>query len=163
MLKTNTGKFYNIKGSEISLNDDKTNFLINISNALAVNNISSFNGTWEVYFAGGAKPVSNISFNPSTNGVGKLNSENREIILQSYLIESNCIYLYNKSEEEGSFVVKVFVDDVEKQSFSLNTSNKIIKNTLNFSESITGNVKIVRNFESSSDTVENVNIYKIEG
>ena len=163
MLKTNTGKYYNIKGSEISLNDNKTNFVINISNALAVNNISSFNGNWEVYYAGGAKPVSNIIFSPSTNGVGQLNSSNDEIVLQTYLIESNCINLYNKSSESGTFVIKVFVDDIEKQSFVLNTSNKITKNTLNFNELITGNVKIVRDFGSSSDTVENVNIYKIEG
>ena len=163
MLKTNTGKFYNIKGSEISLNENKTNFVINISNALAVNNISYFNGEWEVYYAGAAKQASNINFIPSENGVGELNSTNNEIILQSYLIEANYINLYNKSEKDGKFVIKIFVDNVEKQSYVLNTSSSIVKNTLNFNETITGNVKIIRDVENSLDDVENVNIYKIEG
>lgn len=52
MLMTNTGKYYDIKGKEISLNEDKTRFVIDISNALIVNNQSYFEGDWVVYFAG---------------------------------------------------------------------------------------------------------------
>ena len=78
MLKTNNGKYYNIKGREITLNENKTKFVIDISNALAVNNLNDFTGVWEVYFAGSAKQISNIIFTPSNHGVCNLNSSNNE-------------------------------------------------------------------------------------
>lgn len=163
MIKTNNNKYYNIRGREISLNDSKTNYIIDISNALAVNNTATFTGEWEVYFAGSSKTVSNISFMPSTLGVGVLNNDNNEIVLETYLIESNFLNVYNKSENEGTFFVKIYLNDTELKDCVLQSSNQIIKNIIKFENPISGHVKIVRDNNNSSDTIEDVNIYKIEG
>lgn len=50
MIKTNTNKFYTIRGEDLSLSNNE--FIIDISNALALNNLSSFQGDWFVYFGG---------------------------------------------------------------------------------------------------------------
>lgn len=163
MIKTSNNKYYNIRGREITLNNNKTKYLIDITNALAVNNTPSFSGEWEVYFSGSAKQISNISFSPTTNNVCTLNSSNSEITLNSYFIETNFINIYNKSETSGDFVIKVFVDDIEIQTNVLQSSNYIIKNTIKFNSNITGNVKIIRDYENPLDVIEDVNIYKIEG
>ena len=52
MLKTNTGKFYSIRGEDISIENNQ--FKVDISNALAVNNLSEFTGDWFVYIGGKA-------------------------------------------------------------------------------------------------------------
>lgn len=62
MLKTNTGKYYNIRGREISLSNDKTRFIIDISGALAVNNCAFFEGEWVVYFAGSTSLSSKVQY-----------------------------------------------------------------------------------------------------
>lgn len=54
-LKLNNKKFYTIRGEDLSLDDNETNFIIDISNALAVNNLAYFEPTWYVYFGGKAK------------------------------------------------------------------------------------------------------------
>ena len=163
MLKTNNGKYYNIKGREITLNENKTKFVIDISNALAVNNLIEFSGVWEVYFAGSAKQTSNIIFTPSTHGVCKLNSSNSEITFETYLIDSNFINIYCNSQDDGNFVVKILNNNVEIKKETLQTSTKMMKNTISFDEPITGNVKIVKDYENEFDEIDEVNIYKIEG
>lgn len=51
MLKINNiGKFYTIRGEDLSLNENE--FTIDISNALAKNGLSEFSGIWTVYFNG---------------------------------------------------------------------------------------------------------------
>lgn len=50
MIKTNTNKFYTIRGEDLSLSGN--GIVIDISNALALNNLSSFQGEWTVYFGG---------------------------------------------------------------------------------------------------------------
>ena len=50
MLKTNNGNFYSIRGEDLSIYDNS--FQIDISNALAVNNLSEFVSDWYIYFGG---------------------------------------------------------------------------------------------------------------
>lgn len=50
MLKLNNGKFYSVRGEDLSVIDNK--FRIDISNALAVNNLKEFSSSWFVYFGG---------------------------------------------------------------------------------------------------------------
>lgn len=50
MLKTNNGKFYSIRGEDLSIYNNS--FQIDISNALAVNNLNKFVSDWYVYFGG---------------------------------------------------------------------------------------------------------------
>lgn len=52
MIKTHENKFYTIRGEDLSLDDEKNEFIIDISNALALNNLSSFEKYWFVYFGG---------------------------------------------------------------------------------------------------------------
>lgn len=52
MLKTNNNKFYTIRGEDLSLSEDENNFIIDISNALALNNLSEFQADWVIYFGG---------------------------------------------------------------------------------------------------------------
>ena len=165
MLKTNTDQYYNIKGSEITLNENKTNFVIDISNALAIYNISSFEGDWTVYYAGGAKQFYNIPFHPNVNGVGDLSNSNSEIYLDTYLIDSNGIDVCIKSEKSGNVALKILVDDVELQTVVLDSSTSIKKKKINFNISVTGSVKIVRDYNNTKDTLNgsDVKIYKIEG
>lgn len=50
MIKTHTNKFYTIRGEDLSLSNNE--FIIDISNALALNNLSSFQKYWFIYFGG---------------------------------------------------------------------------------------------------------------
>ena len=49
-IKTNSGKFYSIRGEDLMLSGNK--FIIDISNALAINDLSEFTGMWYIYFGG---------------------------------------------------------------------------------------------------------------
>lgn len=50
MLKLSNGNFYSLRGEDLSVNGN--NFIIDITNALAVNNLNSFSSSWFVYFGG---------------------------------------------------------------------------------------------------------------
>ena len=165
MLKTNNEKYYNIKGSEITLNENKTNFVIDISNALAINNMSVFEGNWTVYYAGGAKQFSNVPFHPSVNGFGDLSELDSEIFLETYFVEANSMDVYIKSEKNGNLAVKIFSDNVELQTAILNCTSSISKKKINFNNPTSGMIKIVRDYDNELDTLKdvNVNIYKVEG
>ena len=59
MIKTHLNTFYSIRGEDLSLSEDGTKIIIDISNALAVNNLYKFptnlteDNAWVVYFAKG--------------------------------------------------------------------------------------------------------------
>lgn len=94
MLKTNTGKYYNIRGKEISLNESKSQFVIDISNALAVNNTSLFQADWIVYFAG------STSLSPRVQYHKTLSDEDIALI---QVAEGDIVSFYNS---EGKLCTK---------------------------------------------------------
>lgn len=51
MLKLNNNKFYTVRGEDLSINENN-NFVIDITNALAINNMKNFVANWFVYFGG---------------------------------------------------------------------------------------------------------------
>lgn len=54
-IKTHLNTFYSIRGEDLSLSYDETKIIIDITNALAVNDLSEFQDgwVWTVYFAKG--------------------------------------------------------------------------------------------------------------
>ena len=60
-------------------------------------------------------------------------------------------------------MVKILNNNVGIKKETLQTSTKMMKNTISFDEPITGNVKIVKDYENEFDEIDEVNIYKIEG
>ena len=167
MIQTANGKYYNIRGKEISLNDDKSKFIIDISNALIVNNSASFSGEWIVYFAGCVKEhaISNIPFTPSTLGVGQFNNNSKEVVLETYFINQKSIFIYHSGNYSGTFSVSVKIGEDVVKTIDVETSSTITKTEIVFNEEITGNAKIVCNtfFSGGTEELNNVNIYKIEG
>ena len=85
-LKLNNKKFYAIRGEDLSLDDSEKNFIIDISNALAISNLSSFNPTWYVYF-GGAYNIGENENSGNTGNFIKIDScyENKIIVPSDYI------------------------------------------------------------------------------
>ena len=161
MIQTGNGKYYNIRGKEISLSDDKTKFIIDISNALIVNNTSVFSGDWVVYFAGNVEnTVSNIPFSPSEHGVGSFDDSPKEIFLDTYFVQQKSFNMYHKSNANSEFNLSIYVDSVKNKEITLSTSTVVTKSTIVLDAEITGSVKLVCNNISNTEII---NICKIEG
>lgn len=50
MIKLNNNKFYTVRGEDLSI--DNNNFIVDISNALAKNDMKKFEADWYIYFGG---------------------------------------------------------------------------------------------------------------